>query len=115
MPVYEFVCVNCGKVFEKFYEIDKRVDYFEVPEKCMDEFGQPRSRHHNCKRVPFPTALHIRQRKLGRVYHQWKGNPGDCPPDIRQQLEKQDKPKDLSIFECENESFKERRKKLRIG
>ena len=88
MPVYEYECqeVGCQIIHQKYYNM---MDYPDSI-KCT-----------NCGGVAVKIISKsniLTGAGKARVFYQYKGDPKTCPPDLRDALKSQDRPKGLPEF-----------------
>lgn len=89
MPIYEFKCDKCKRVFGI---ISSMADKPKQP-RCPDCGCYNTSRHW--------STVNINTGIPSRVFYQWRGDPNKCPPDLRDSLKRQDMPVGVSEFRRE--------------
>ena len=104
MPIYAYKCKICGMILE----------IMTSTAECRKEMQCPECLQHSAVKVFTPININVG--KSSRVYMQWKGDPNKCPKDLKEHLEKMDRPKGVSVFKEENiplvgtgDAFKEKK------
>ena len=83
MPTYEFKCIECTDITDKFYHCNNLPSKIQCP-ICGGI----------AHRLPFPRPghIHINRGIQGRVWHCWDERFGDPPKDLVDELKKEDRP-----------------------
>ena len=92
MPIYQYKCNSCDNIEDAFYQIIDSVVPISV---CCSKCNGIASKIFSTPNI----NVGVKQ----RVFHQWRGRPEDCPPDLRDALKSQDMPKGVSIYNKEGE------------